>query len=101
MIPVVTIDNKGEVIGHQAFNDNLTPVEQLNRETLAILVGAQQKLTNLKYKVDTYVMFGNRTAEDITQLKTAAEELGKAVATAIATFEAAADEVIAPAEDGE
>ena len=48
MIPVVTINNKGEVVGQQAFNDNLTTVEQINRAMLATLCLAQQKLTNDK-----------------------------------------------------
>ena len=31
MIPIEILNNKGELIGQQAFNDNLTTVEQINR----------------------------------------------------------------------
>ena len=56
MIPVVTLDNKGEVIGQQAFNDNLTVVEQINRTMLSTLFCAQQKLTN----DNTALVYGSR-----------------------------------------
>lgn len=101
MIPVVMLDNKGEVIGQQAFNDNLTAVEQLNRELLAAIVCSQQKLTNLKNDVDKYIMYAKRTDEDVAQLKTAADALVSALNMAVKTFETAVQAVIVPADDSE
>ncbi len=101
MIPVVMLDNKGEVIGQQAFNDNLTTVEQLNRKLLAAIVCSQQKLTNLKNDVDKYIMYAKRTDEDVAQLKTAADALVSALNTAVKTFETAVQAVIVPADGSE
>lgn len=89
MVPINVINNKGEVIGQQAWNDNLTVVEQLNRSMLDTLVFAQQKLTNNKNKLDRIVASGNYDAEKLSSLMSAATALNSAVHEAIATFEAA------------
>lgn len=89
MIPVVTMNNKGEVIGQQALNDNLTVVEQINRSMLATLVCAQQKLTNDKNKLDRIIMAGDYNAEKLESIKEAVFALNKAMTTAVATFEEA------------
>lgn len=89
MIPVVTLNNKGEVVGQQAFNDNLTMVEQLNRAMLGTLVYAQQKLTNDKYALDKVIMSGDYTDEKLTAYLGAANTLKKAVEDAVKAFETA------------
>lgn len=89
MIPVVTLDKKGEVIGQQAFNDNLTVVEQINRSMLATLVCAQQKLTNDKNKLDRIIMAGDYSAEKLVAIKDAVFALQKAMTSAVADFEKA------------
>lgn len=89
MIPVVTLDQKGNVIGQQAFNDNLTPVEQINRTMLSTLFYAQQKLTNDKNDLDKIIMSGNYTAEKLAKLQTAVDALHKAVGEAVVAFETA------------
>lgn len=89
MIPVVTLDKEGKVIGQQAFNDNLTAVEELNRVLLATVFGAQQKLTNLKHAVDKKVMAGAYTEAQLATLLSAAETLHTAIQGAMSTFEAA------------
>ena len=87
MIPVVTINNKGEVVGQQAFNDNLTTVEQINRAMLATLCLAQQKLTNDKNVLDKIIMSGKYDTEKLEAYKEAAFALYKAVCEAVTTFE--------------
>ena len=89
MIPVVTLDNKGEVIGQQAFNDNLTVVEQINRTMLSILFCAQQKLTNDKNALDRIIMSGNYDEAKLTKLNEAVVALHKAMTEAVETFETA------------
>lgn len=89
MIPVVTLNSKGEVVGQQAFNDNLTEQEELNRIMLATLFCAQQKLTNDKNKLDKIIASGNYTATELTGYVTAATTLYNAVESAIKTFETA------------
>lgn len=89
MIPVVTLDQKGNVIGQQAFNDNLTVVEQINRTMLSTLFYAQQKLTNDKNDLDKIIMSGNYTTEKLVKLQAAAEALHKAVGEAVVAFEIA------------
>lgn len=89
MIPVVTLDNKGEVIGHQAFNDNLTIVEQINRAMVELLFTCDQKLTNDKNKLDQILMSGAYTAEQLETLKTAVLALNKSMSDAITAFETA------------
>lgn len=85
MIPVTIISNEGKVIGQQAFNDNLTAVEEINRIMLATLYCSQQKLTNDKAALDA--ILANADDAKIAELKTAAEALHKAVADAVAAFE--------------
>lgn len=89
MIPVVTLDNKGKVIGQMAFNDNLTVVEQINRAMLGTLVSTQQKLTNDKNALDKIIMAGDYDSEKLNKLKEAVDTLHKSVAEALATFEEA------------
>lgn len=89
MIPVVTLNNKGEVIGQQAFNDNLTVQEQINRTMLGVLFCTQQKLTNDKNALDKIIMSGEYDDEKLGKLQEAVEALHKTVTEAVATFEAA------------
>ena len=89
MIPVVTMNNKGEVIGQQAFNDNLTVVEEINRIMLATLFCGQQRLTNDKHALDQIIMKGEYDAAQLAALKAAVEALHKSVSEALATFEIA------------
>lgn len=89
MIPVVTLNNKGEVNGQQAFNDNLTVVEQINRQMLATLFLSQQKLTNDLNKLDKIITSGDYTATQLTAYQTAVNTLHSAVSSAIETFETA------------
>ena len=89
MIPVVTLNNKGEVIGQQAFNDNLTVVEQINRTMLSTLFCAQQKLTNDKNALDRIIMSGNYDEAKLTKINKAVVALHKAMTEAVETFETA------------
>lgn len=92
MIPIITLDKEGKVNGVQAFNDNLTAQEQINRAMLATLFITSQKLTNDKNKVDEFIMKGEYTEEKLTEIKTAAFALHKAISEAIDTFEEAIKE---------
>lgn len=87
MIPVTSINNAGE-LSYQVFNDNLTPVEQINRKILCTLLYAQSALTNDKNEFDVNV--GKVAYDDakIAAINTAATTLVTAVKTAIETFEA-------------
>lgn len=89
MIPVVTLDKEGKINGYQAFNDNLTPQEEINRLLLATLFGSQQKLTNIRDAYSRKMMNGKYDDAKIAAIKTAALALNTAVDTAIKTFEAA------------
>lgn len=89
MIPVVTLDQKGNVVGQQAFNDNLTVVEQINRTMLSTLFCAQQKLTNDKNALDKIIMSGDYDDAKLAKLQAAVEALHKAVGEAVTTFETA------------
>lgn len=89
MIPVEILNNKGELIGQQAFNDNLTTVEQINRVMVQTLFYAQQKLTNDKNALDKIIMAGEYTAEKLDAYKAAADALYKSVSDAVVAFEAA------------
>lgn len=89
MIPVVTLNDKGEVIGQQAFNDNMTVVEQIGRVMLDTLFCSQQKLTNDKDKLDKILMSGECTDAKMAEYHDAAVALNKAVVAAVAAFEKA------------
>lgn len=91
MIPVITLNNKGEVIGQQAFNDILTTVEQINRALLATIYGSQLKLTNGKNAYDKLVNAGTLTEAQLTAIKGAADTLNKTVMDAIETFDKAVE----------
>ena len=52
MIPVTILNDQGKVIGQQAFNDNLTLIETLNRTLLAVIYKTQLELTNKKTALD-------------------------------------------------
>lgn len=45
MIPVVVANKDGDM-SFQVFNDNLSPVEQINRKLLGVIAYAQTKLVN-------------------------------------------------------
>lgn len=87
MIPVVTLDKEGNINGQQAFNDNLTLQEQINRAMLAVIFTAQQKLTNDKNDLDKIIMSGKYTDTELTTINTAVNTLKTAVDSAIKTFE--------------
>lgn len=89
MIPIVMLNNEGKVVGQQAYNDNLTVVEEINRIMLATLFCGQQKLTNDKNALDQIIMKGEYDAAQLATLKTAVEALHKSVSEALATFETA------------
>lgn len=89
MIPVVTLNNKGEVVGQQAFNDNLTHVEQINRKLLAAIFCTQQKLTNDRDECERMIMAGKYDEAKLTAVDTAATALVKALDAAIVAFEEA------------
>lgn len=89
MIPIVMLNNEGKVVGQQAYNDNLTVVEEINRIMLATLFCGQQRLTNDKHALDQIIMKGEYDAAQLAALKTAVETLHKSVSEALATFEIA------------
>lgn len=88
MIPVVTMNKDGD-LGYQVFNDNLAPVEQINRKVLTAFYAAQTKLTN------DFAQFsqaqGKLEYEDtqIDAINAAADKLVADVNEALVAFETA------------
>ena len=108
MIPIQILDNKGQLVGQQAFNDNLSPIEQVNRSILYTIIYAQQELTNAKNKIDMFFMSGQETTEDIEAIETATAALKKAVCDAVVAFNGVVDKTAVikvedtePGDDGE
>lgn len=88
MYPENTVlDNKGAVLGHQAMNDNLTTVEQINRTMLGVVTLSAQRLTNDKHVLDTIVMSGAYDDEKLATLASAVETLKASLDSAMAEFE--------------
>ena len=90
MIPVVTMNADGE-LSYQIFNDNLAPVEQINRKLLAALYYAQTKLTNEHEAFSRKQGADGYTDAQIAAINTAASTLMDAVKTAVDAFETALD----------
>ena len=90
MIPVTILNDQGKVIGQQAFNDNLTLIETLNRTLLAVIYKTQLELTNKKTALDE-ALSDNTKIEGydakLQALTTASFELDKAITAAIETFD--------------
>lgn len=88
MIPVVTMNKDGE-LGYQVFNDNLAPVEQINRKILTAFYTIQTKLTN------DFAQFGQAQGElkyedtQIDAINKAADKLVADVNAALTAFETA------------
>lgn len=91
MIPVVMMNSEGE-LSYQVFNDNLAPVEQINRKLLAAVVCASQKLTNVKTKFEQVQGKGAYTDAKIASINEAATTLVDGINSAIKTFEDAIKE---------
>lgn len=100
MIPVTIVSKDGKVLGHQAMNDNLTTVEQINRILLGVIAYAQTKLVNEKNIIDKKsgicevteepeFGFSVFTDEQLAAIKTAALDLHKAVFKAVDSFDKA------------
>lgn len=88
MIPVVTMNKDGE-LSYQVFNDNLAPVEQINRKLLAAVIYASQTLTNVKTKFEQKQGKGEYTDAQIAEINKAATTLNTAINSAIKVFETA------------
>lgn len=91
MIPVVMMNSEGE-LSYQVFNDNLAPVEQINRKLLAAVICASQKLTNVKTKFEQVQGKGAYTDAKIASINEAATTLVDGINSAIKTFEDAIKE---------
>lgn len=91
MIPVVMMNSEGE-LSYQVFNDNLAPVEQINRKLLAAVICASQKLTNVKTKFEQVQGKGAYTDAKIASINKAATTLVDDINSAIKTFEDAIKE---------
>lgn len=89
MIPITVLNKKGEVVGTQAFNDNLTTVEQINRALLATIYSSQLELTNTMNEYDRLMGAGKYDDAKLTAINTAAQTLHKSVLDAINTFKTA------------
>lgn len=83
MIPVVSMDKDNNFV-YQIFNDNLSPVECVNRELLAAILKAQ-KLTNIKADFDKKV--GTNSVVVTDAMVKAAQTLVSDIEKAISTFE--------------
>lgn len=90
MIPVVVMNNEGE-LSYQVFNDNLAPVEQINRKLLAVLTLAQLELTNTQAAFLTKQGKNGYTTAQIDAINTAASELLKNMTEVVNTFKTALD----------
>ena len=90
MIPVITMNDAGD-LSYQIFNDNLAPVEQINRKYWAAWTYAQQKLTNDYTKFSRKQATGGYTTAEIASINDAATALMQAVKTAVDAFETAID----------
>lgn len=86
MIPVVTMNSEGE-LSYQVFNDNLAPVEQINRKLLAAVICASQTLTNVKTKFEQAQGKGAYTDAQIATINEAATTLVDGINSAIKAFE--------------
>lgn len=89
MIPIITLNDKGQINGQQAFNDNLTAVEQINRVMVATLFAVQQALTNDKNKLDQIINKGEYTEAQLTKYAEAVNTLHVSLHDALKTFETA------------
>lgn len=90
MIPVVSMNDKGD-LSYQIFNDNLAPVEQINRKLLAVYFYAQTQLTAVQEAFSRKQGKDGYTDEQIAAINTAATTLMNAVTSAITTFNTALD----------
>lgn len=94
MIPIEILDNTtGKVTGQQAFNDNLTVVEQVNRGMLYSLYTIGQRVTNDKYRMDVLINSGKYTQSELADLKAAVDAFAKASNAALKELETAIDAV--------
>lgn len=91
MIPVTILDNEGKVAGQQAFNDNLTPQEEINRILLDTYYKCQMMLTNTTNGVSVIIGKGDYTAKQLSDMKAAALTMHTAVISALETFKAAVE----------
>lgn len=87
MIPVVVANKDGDM-SFQVFNDNLSPVEQINRKLLGVIAYAQTKLVNDR---DSFSRKMGAVEYDDVQIKAindAASKLAEDVKAAIDAFAA-------------
>lgn len=92
MIPVTILNDQGKVIGQQAFNDNLTLIETLNRTLLAVIYKTQLELTNKKTALDEALSDSTKIEgydAKLQALTNASIELDKAITAAIKAFDQA------------
>lgn len=87
MIPVVSMDKTGD-LSYQVFNDNLTPVEQINRKLLAAIAYAQTKLVNDANAFSRKVGSVEYTDAELEAINKAADVLLKSVHDAVDAFAA-------------
>lgn len=90
MIPVTILNDQGKVIGQQAFNDNLTLIETLNRTLLAVIYKTQLELTNKKTALDEALSDSTKIEGYDAKLQALTEAsfaLDKAITAAIETFD--------------
>lgn len=90
MIPVTILNDQGKVIGQQAFNDNLTLIETLNRTLLAIIYKTQLELTNKKTALDEALSDSTKIEGYDAKLQALTEAsitLDKAITAAIEVFD--------------
>jgi adenylosuccinate lyase len=98
MIPVVTF-NEGDY-GYQVFNDNMTPVEQINRKVLMAIVYAQTKLVNDQNACSRKINAAQYTDAQLAAVNEAATTLYDAVKAAVDAFATAVETGKVSAEDG-
>lgn len=90
MIPVTILNDQGKVIGQQAFNDNLTLIETLNRTLLAVIYKTQLELTNKKTALDEALSDSTKIEGYDAKLQALTEAsfaLDKAITAAIEAFD--------------
>lgn len=85
MIPVVTMNKDGDM-SYQIFNDNLAPVEQINRKLLSTIAYAQTKLVNDRDAFSQKMGKVEYTDAQIEEINVATDALVKAVKEAIDAF---------------
>lgn len=90
MIPITVVnpyaENGGEYYG-QVFNDNLAPIEVINRKLLYAIYYAQTKLINANFDFGIVSGKSQFTDEQLKAMDTAATELLKSITEAVNTFE--------------